>query len=69
MRCQRMYEHFWRELLNKKFMKGRPKQVNPGPGKRRANAFKRMHLNGDDKLLIPAIFEDEKLEKWNNSAI
>lgn len=50
-------------------MKGRPRQVNPDLGKRRANTFKRMHRNGDDRLLIPAVFEDEKLEEWNNSAI
>lgn len=26
-----------------------------------ADAFKRMHKNNDDELLIPDIFEDEKL--------
>jgi len=28
-------------------------------------AFKRMHENGDDKLLINDFFEDENLEEWN----
>ena len=28
-------------------------------------AFKLMHENGDDNLLIDDIFEDEKLEEWN----
>jgi antitoxin MazE len=28
-------------------------------------AFCRMHENGDDKLLIDDIFEDEDFEEWN----
>lgn len=28
-------------------------------------AFKQMHQNGDDKLLIQDVFEDENLEEWN----
>jgi antitoxin MazE len=27
-------------------------------------AFMDMHANGDDKLLIPDVFEDENLEEW-----
>jgi antitoxin MazE len=27
-------------------------------------AFKQMHQNGDDKLLIPDVFEDETWEAW-----
>jgi antitoxin MazE len=27
-------------------------------------AFKEMHANGDDKLLINDVFEDENLEEW-----
>jgi antitoxin MazE len=27
-------------------------------------AFKEMHENGDDKLLINDVFEDENLEEW-----
>lgn len=29
-----------------------------------AEAFKKMHENGDDELLIPDIFEDEDFEEW-----
>ena len=28
------------------------------------NAFKKMHENGDDQLLINDVFEDENLEEW-----
>jgi antitoxin MazE len=27
-------------------------------------AFMEMHANGDDKLMIPDIFEEENLEEW-----
>jgi antitoxin MazE len=27
-------------------------------------AFAEMHANGDDKLIIPDIFEEENLEEW-----
>ena len=27
-------------------------------------AFKEMHANGDDKLIIPDIFDEENLEEW-----
>jgi len=27
-------------------------------------AFTQMHTNGDDKLIIPDIFEEENLEEW-----
>ncbi len=30
-----------------------------------AAAFKQMHKNGDDKLLIEDVFEDENIEGWN----
>jgi antitoxin MazE len=29
-----------------------------------AEAFKRMHEEGDDQLLIPDVFEDEEFEEW-----
>ena len=29
-----------------------------------AKVFKRMAKNGDDKLLVPNVFEDEKFEEW-----
>jgi antitoxin MazE len=28
-------------------------------------AFKKMHANGDDQLLIDDIFEDESFEEWS----
>lgn len=30
-----------------------------------AEAFQRMHENGDDELLIDDVFEDENLEEWD----
>jgi antitoxin MazE len=27
-------------------------------------ALKSMHANGDDELLLPAVFEDDKIEEW-----
>lgn len=35
------------------------------PRKGWEKAFKKMHENGDDKLLMSDIFEDENLEEWN----
>lgn len=34
------------------------------PRKGWEKAFKKMHENGDDKPLMPDIFEDENLEEW-----
>jgi antitoxin MazE len=28
-------------------------------------AFKKMHSNGEDKLLMPDVFEDENLGEWS----
>ena len=28
-------------------------------------SFKKMHENGDDKLLAPDVFKDEDFEEWN----
>jgi antitoxin MazE len=36
--------------------------VNPRKGWEKA--FMDMHANGDDKLLIPDVFEDENLDEW-----
>jgi antitoxin MazE len=36
----------------------------PRPRKGWEKAFMDMLANGDDKLLIPDIFEDENLEEW-----
>ena len=35
------------------------------PRKGWENAFQQMHENGDDQLLIDAIFDDENVEEWN----
>ena len=35
------------------------------PRKGWEKAFKKMHENGDDRLLMSDIFEDENLEEWN----
>lgn len=35
------------------------------PRKGWEDAFKQMHENGDDKLLMPDVFEDENLEEWS----
>ena len=35
------------------------------PRKGWEKAFKKMHENGDDKLLITDMFEDENLEEWS----
>jgi antitoxin MazE len=40
----------------------RPTPKNPREGW--AEQFRQMHQNGDDKLLMPDVFEDEKLEDW-----
>lgn len=36
------------------------------PRKGWEKAFKKMHENGDDQLLIDDVFEDETFEEWNN---
>ena len=40
------------------------KKHNEVPRKGWAKACKRMAKNGDDKLLIPDLFEDETFEEW-----
>jgi antitoxin MazE len=35
------------------------------PRKGWEKAFKKMHENGDDKLLITDMFDDENLEEWS----
>lgn len=35
------------------------------PRKNWESAFKSMHKNNDDKLLINDVFEDENLDEWN----
>jgi antitoxin MazE len=48
-------------ILEKEFIIIKPKSsARKGWDK----AFKRMHENGDDSLLIPDVFEDENLDEW-----
>ncbi|HZJ21557.1 MAG TPA: AbrB/MazE/SpoVT family DNA-binding domain-containing protein [Pricia sp.] len=35
------------------------------PRKDWGKAFKKMHLNNDDQLLMPDVFEDETLDEWS----
>ena len=49
-------------ILEKGYMILKPKQE---PRKGWEKSFKKMHENGDDKLVVPDVFEDEKLEEWN----
>ena len=49
-------------ILEKGYMILKPK---PEPRKGWEKSFKKMHENGDDKLVMPDIFEDEKFEEWN----
>jgi antitoxin MazE len=47
--------------LEKEYIVIKPSKL---PRKGWAEAFKKMHTNGDDKLLMPDIFEDENLQEW-----
>ena len=48
--------------LKKSYMILKPKQE---PRKGWEKSFKKMHENGDDKLVVPDVFGDEKFEEWN----
>ena len=48
-------------VLEKKYIIIKPKSE---PRKGWEKAFKKMHKNGDDKLLIPDVFQDEDFEEW-----
>jgi len=48
-------------ILEKGYIILKPKSE---PRKDWGNAFKKMHENGDDKLFINDVFEDENLEEW-----
>ncbi len=37
----------------------------PEPRKGLDEAFKKMHENGDDELLMDDVFEDENFEEWS----
>ena len=49
-------------ILEKGFIILKPKAE---PRKDWEEAFKEMHENGDDQLLIDDVFEDENLDEWN----
>jgi antitoxin MazE len=49
-------------ILEKGFIVLKPKVE---PRKNWEKAFKKMRKNGDDKLLIDDIFDDENLDEWN----
>lgn len=49
-------------ILEKGYIILKPK---PEPRKNWEKAFKKMHDNGDDKLLINDVFEDEIFEEWS----
>ncbi|MBS1756729.1 MAG: AbrB/MazE/SpoVT family DNA-binding domain-containing protein [Bacteroidetes bacterium] len=49
-------------ILEKGYIILKPK-VEPRKGWEKA--FKKMHENGDDQLLINDVFEDENFEEWN----
>ena len=49
-------------ILEKDYIILKPK-VEPRKGWEKA--FKKMHANGDDKLLLNDVFEDETFEEWN----
>ena len=48
-------------ILRKDYIELRPIK-NPREGW--ADAFKKMHENGDDELLIDDLFQDEQLDEW-----
>ena len=49
-------------ILEKGFIILKPKAE---PRKNWEKAFKKMHENNDDQLLIDDVFEDEDFEEWN----
>ena len=49
-------------ILEKSYIILKPKS---NPRKEWEKAFKKMHENGDDKLLMNDVFEDESFEEWN----
>lgn len=48
-------------ILKKGYIIIKPKQE---PRKGWEKSFKKMHANGDDKLLIPDVLDDENFEEW-----
>lgn len=48
-------------VLEKSYIILKPKT---SPRKDWEKSFKKLHENGEDRLLIPDIFEDENFEEW-----
>ena len=48
-------------VLEKSYIILKPKS---SPRKGWEKSFKKMHENGDDKLLMPDVFEDENFDEW-----
>ena len=48
-------------IMEKGYFIIKPK-VSPRKGWEKA--FRKMHENGDDKLLMPDVFDDESFEEW-----
>lgn len=48
-------------ILEKGYIILKPKAE---PRKGWEQAFKKMHDNGDDKILVPDLFDDESFEQW-----
>ena len=49
-------------ILEKGYIILKPKS---SPRKGWDKAFKKMHENGDDKLIVSDVFDDEKFEEWS----
>ena len=49
-------------ILEKGYMILKPKQE---PRRGWEKSFKQMHENGDDKLVMSDIFDDENFDEWN----
>lgn len=49
-------------ILAKEYIILKPKAT---PRKGWEKSFEKMHLNGDDSLLIDDVFENEKFEEWS----
>ncbi len=49
-------------ILEKGYIIIKPKSA---PRKGWEKAFKKMHVNGDDKSLMADVFEDEKFKEWS----
>ena len=48
-------------VLEKDYLILKPKKT---PRKGWDKAFKKMHENGDDELLLPDVFDNESFEEW-----